>query len=316
MNPIGMYLLGLLLLLLGADSLMRGVAGFARKGGLPAATTGLLLTGLVAAAPQLLVNGYALATGAQALAFGNAIGGNLASLGLALGVAALVNPLRPKLQLLGMQSIAVVAAAFVLLLFGLGGALVAGEGVALLLLFVVVLGAQLRGAKAEGDAVKAELADFAETSTNTGQNFIRLGLGAALLFFGSRWVVQGAPGTGASLGLDPLSTGLTLVALGTVLPSVLLAVMAATNEHPSVAVAQALGACLCNLLLSVGALAIAAPLLGNGALVRIALIATMAIAALLFVLLRQGARVGRREGVLLVCVFLAWMGLAFGHAIS
>jgi cation:H+ antiporter len=316
MTYIGFYLLGLLMLVLGADSLMRGVAGFTRKAGMPATSTGLLLLGLVACAPQLLVTACALASGQQALAFGNAVGGNLASLGLALGVAALVNPLRPKMQLLGFQAIAVVVAAFALLLFGLGGVVGRIEGLVLLLAFVAVLVMQLRGVKAEGDAVKAELTDFAETSTNTTQNLIRLGIGGALLFFGSRLVVQGAPGTGALLGLEPLASGLTLLALGTALPSVLLAVMAATNEQGSVAISQALGACLCNLLLSAGVIALAAPLAGNGAMVRIGLLATMAIAVLLFLRVRQGSTLGRREGGLLVCTFIAWLALVLGGAIS
>jgi cation:H+ antiporter len=316
MTDIGLYLLGLLMLVLGADSLMRSVAGFARKAGLPATSTGLLLLGLVAAAPQLSVTACALATGQQALAFGNAVGGNLASLGLALGVAALVNPLRPKMHLLGLQAIAVVVAAFVLLLFGLGGVVGRIEGALLVIGFIGMLVAQLRAARLESDPVKAELTDFAETSTNTTQNLIRLAIGGALLFFGSRLVVQGAPGTGALLGLDPLASGLTLLALGSALPSVLLAVLAATNEQGSVAIAQALGACLCNLLLSVGAIAIAAPLVGNGAVVRIGLLATMALAALLYLLVRQGNPLGRREGALLACAFIAWLGVVVGGAIS
>lgn len=316
MTDIGLYLLGLLMLVLGADSAMRGVAGFARKAGLPATSTGLLLLGLVASAPQLLVTSCALATGQQTLAFGNAIGGNLASLGLALGVAALVNPLRPKMHLLGFQAIAVVVAAFVLLVFGMGGVVGRIEGTLLVLGFVGVFNAQFRAARLESDPVKAELSDFAETSTNATQNLVRLAIGGALLFFGSRLAVQGVPGTGAWLGLDPLGSGLTLLALGTALPSVLLAVMAASNEQGSVAIAQALGACLCNLLLSAGAIAIAAPLVGNGAMVRIGLLATMTIAVVLYLLLRRGDALGRREGALLVCAFLAWLGAVVGGANS
>jgi len=316
MTAIGIFLLGLLLLLLGADSLLRGVAGFARKAGLSATTTGLLLLGLVGAAPQLVVNGYALATGARELAFGHAIGGNLASLGLVLGIAALVNPLQARMRLLGAQALAVLGAAGLVLLLGLDGSIAAWEGIVLLVAFVALLFAAFGRVQREDDKVRAELADFAETSTNTTQNFIRLGLGGTLLFAGARWIVLGAPGTGQLLGLDALATGLSLVAVGAVLPSILLAVMAASNEQGSVAVAQSLGACLCNLLLSVGALALAAPVPVHAPLLRIALPATMLLAVLLHLLLRQGARIARREGVLLVCAFLAWLGVVIGGAIS
>jgi cation:H+ antiporter len=316
MSAIGTYLLGLLLLLFGGDSLLRGVAGFARTSGLAAATTGMLLLALVAAAPQLGVTAYAISTGALALAFGGAIGGNLASLGLALGVAALVSPLQPRMRALKLLALAAGLAAVVLALFGLGGGIPRWGGGLLVLAFLAMLVAQLRGANSESTAVQAELADFSETSTNTTQNLIRLVLGLALLFFGSRCLVQGAPGTGAMLGLDPLASGLSLVAFASVLPSVLIAGMAASNGQGSVAIGQALGACLCNTLLCVGALALAAPLPANDSRVRIALLATAVIAALLFVLFRKDARIGRREGALLACAFLAWLGVVVGGAFA
>jgi cation:H+ antiporter len=316
MTAIGLFALGLLLLVLGADSLLRGVAGFARAGGLRPTTIGVLLLGPVAAAPQLMVNGYALWSRADALAFGNAIGGSLASLCLALGIAALVAPLQPRMRLLRTQSLAVLAGAVVLLLLGLDGAIARWEGVVLLLAFAAALFKPLREAGGESDAVQAELSDFAETSTGPTQNLIRLGLGAALLFAGSRWLVQGAPAVGQWLGLGAFASGLTLLAVGSVLPAIVLAVLAAVREQGSVAVGQAFGACLCNILLSVGALALARPLLVPRAAVFIALPAIAVLALLLHLLLRQGARVGRREGALLVCAFVAWLAVVVGGTSS
>ena len=316
MTTTASFLLGFVLLLLGADSLLRAVSGLLRGGGLSATSTALLLLGLVAAAPQLSVNAYALTQGAQALAFGHAIGGSLASLGLALGLVALVAPLRAGMRLLAAQAIALLVAAALVLVFCLDGALARWEGGVLLAAYAGWLVFAFRRGALEGAPVQAELAAFAETATGLSQNLVRLAFAAPLLYFGSRWVVLGAPLVGAALGLDPLATGMTLVAAGTALTGIAMAGMAALNGQGSVVLGQVLGACLCNLLLSVGAIALVAAVSGAGGALYIALPATLVLALLLFLLLRGGAQVGRREGALLVCAFLAWLGVVVGGAAS
>ena len=316
MSATATLLLGCLLLVFGADSLLRALAGLARGAGVSATATALLLLAIVASAPQLSVNAYALVQGAPALAFGHAIGGSLGSLGLALGVAALVSPLQPGMRLLALQSLVVLAAAALVLVFGFDGAIAPWEGGVLLAAFVAWLAFSFRRAGQEDAKVQAELADFAETSSNLSQNLIRLVLAAPLLYFGARWVVQGAPAAGAALGLDPLATGMTLVAAGTALPGLVMAAMATAQGQGNAALGQVLGACLCNLLLSIGVLALASPQvpgLPAGAL-RIAMVASLVIALLLHLLLRGKARFGRREGVLLLCAFLAWLGAIVGGA--
>ena len=311
MGEIGLFYLGFVLLLFGADSLLRGAAGVARGAGLSASNTGLLLIGLVAASPQLAVTAYAIAHGSLPLALGHAIGGSLGSLGLALGVAALVSPLVSGMRVLAMQSLAVVAGAALVLVLGLDGKFNAFDGALLLALFFAWIVMLLRSGAKESAAVQAELADSAETSTNAVQNFIRLLLAGALLYFGSRWVVLGAPAAGAMMGLNAFTTGMTLLAAGTALPGLLMASMAAAQGQGNVAIAQILGACACNLLLSVGALALAGPVPAPGWIPFVALPATLVIALLLHFLLRKGLRIGRREGALLVAAFLAWIGAVF-----
>ena len=110
---------------------------------------------------------------------------------------------------------------------------------------------------------------------------------AALLYFGSRWVVQGAPVLGLALGLGPTGTGLTLVAVGTALPKLVLAAMAATRGQGNIVAGQVLGACLFNLLFMLGVMALLRPLPLPASFVSFELPAAMAFALLALSLARR-----------------------------
>jgi cation:H+ antiporter len=314
MSETAMFLLGFLLVLLGADSLMRGAAGLAQGLGMKPASAGLLLVGFVVAIPPLAISGYALARGANELALGNAAGGALANLGLVLGGAALCAPLASSMRLLTPLAIVAVAAAALLFFFAYDGTLARWEGGVLLVAYVLALGFVLRHGREEAAPVQAELAELAETSTNVSQNLVRLLMAAAFLFFGSRWVVQGAPAVATLLGIDALATGLSIVAAGAALPALARAIVSALGSHANVVLALVLGGCLCNLLLLAGLVAIAQPLSFDPAPMRVVLPAVGVMAALLHLLLRKGARIWRREGVLLAVAFLAFAAVEIARA--
>lgn len=316
MSMLAMFLLGLLLLLFGADSLVRGAAGLGQRLGLSPFASGLLLVGFVASIPDLAVNAFAFATGAPGLALGNVLGGNVVNLGLVLGVAALLSPLQLGMRLLAGHALFVLLAAGLVLMFGIDGRLARWEGGLLFSAWFACLAFLLLRGRDEGAPVQAQVVEFAETSTNPVQNLIRLGFAGALLYFGSRWTVQGASGLGQSLGMDAISTGLTLVAVGTVAPKLLIAGMAAARGQGNVVVAFVLGACLFNLLFVLGAMALAQPTVLPTTLLRVELSVTMGFALLLYFLLGGGLRLGRGHAAGLLLAFSAWLAYALSAALG
>lgn len=316
MPALAMFLLGLLLLLLGTDSLLRGVAGLGQRFGLSPFVAGLLLIGFAGSIPDLAVNSLALATGAGELALGNAIGGSIACLGLVLGVAALATPLQLGMRLLAGHSLFVLVAAGLVLMFGLDGVLARWEGGVLFAAFFACLAFLFMRGRQEAAPVQAEIVDFAETSKIPLQNLIRLGFAGALLYFGSRWVVQGAPVLGATLGLDATGTGLVLVAVGTALPKLVLAALAATRGQGNIVAAQVLGACLFNLLFMLGAMALVQPVALPVSLLRVELSVTMGLALLLFFRLAGGLQLGRGHAAVLLLAFAAWLGFTLVAALA
>ncbi len=307
MTSIGMLLVGLLFIVLGADSLLKGASGLGQRLGLSPFAAGLFLIAFATSVPELAVNATAVYAGASDLALGNAIGSNIVNIGLTLGLAALVAPLAIGMRLVAAELVFVLVASGMVLLFGLDGVIARWEGGVLMAAFAAFVAFVFTRGRQEAPAVQKELAEYAATATGTTQNLIRIGIAAALLFFGSRWVVQGAPVVGLALGLGTMMTGLTLVAIGTALPEIVVAGLAARNGQGNVVAGQVLGSCLFNLLFIVGGMALASPLAIPASFPRLELPAAMAFVLLLYPVLGGDLRIGRREGMLLLAGFVVWL---------
>jgi len=307
MPPIAQFLLGLLLLLLGGDSLLRGAAGLSQRLGLSPFATGLLLVSFATSLPELVVNAWAVQQGASDLALGNAVGSNIVNIGLTLGLAALVAPVAASMRLLAGEVVFVLVATGMVLLFGLDGAIARWEGALLLAGFVAALAYVFSRGRREAPEVRKEIQEFAETSTGLAQNLVRVAIAAALLWFGGRWVVQGAPALGLLLGLGTMMTGLTLVAIGTALPEIVLAILAAKGRQGNIVLGHVLGASLFNLLVVVGGMAVLRPLAIPASFVQFELPAAMAFALVLVPILGGDLRASRREGAVLLAGFAAWL---------
>lgn len=307
LDELGFFALGLLLLTLGGDSLIKGASGLAQRLGLSPFASGLLLVAFGTSLPELAVNARAVYVGEGELALGNAVGSNLVNLGLTLGVAALAAPLLLSMRLLAANVAVVIAASLLVLLFALDGALARWEGAVLLLGFVAfVVFAIVRGRREEA-GVQAELADFAATRDGLGLNLLRFAVAALALYYGARYVVAAAPLLGAALGFGPLLSGLTLVAIGTALPEIAAAIAAARRGQGNVVAGHALGASVFNLLLIVGGMAALRPLALPESFVRLELPAAIAFALALYPMLRGDLTISRREGGILVVLFVVWL---------
>lgn len=309
MSSFGLFVLGLFLLLLGGDSALRAVAGLAQKFGVSPFRTGLLLMAAATSLPTLVLAGYAQAAGQPGLALGSAWGAGVASLGLGLGVAALIAPLAVSMRSFSLQWVFIVAACGLLLLFGSDGRFATWEGAVLLLAFVLAQALVFQQAAKEAAPVQGEIAKFAVTSTMLVQNLVRLAFAAGLLYFGSRLLVTAAPQVGLALGVNPMLLGLALAAFGGALPQLASVLMSSLNGMAHVVVSQALGVCLFNLLFVTGALALQGEMstpLGPGSF---APAAAMAFALALFPLSAGRASISRRFGLGLVLAFGLWLVL-------
>lgn len=196
----GYFALGLVLLALGGDSIVKGASGLAQRIGASPFVAGLLLIAFGTSLPELAVNARAAWVGAQELALGNAVGSNIVNLGLTLGVAALAAPVLVRLRVLSPLLVFLALASLGLIVFGLDGVVSRVEGGMLLLGFVAALAFLLARAPREAQAVRTDVEAFASTRTVLWLNLLRFAVAAALLYFGARYVVQAAPVIGEDGG--------------------------------------------------------------------------------------------------------------------
>ena len=330
LTAIGLFVLGLVLLALGGDSIVRGAAGLAQRFGLSPFATGLVLVAFATSLPELAVNLVAILHGQGELALGNAIGSNVANIGLTLGAAALAAPIAVRWRVLGPLQLVLVIGTIAVLALGADGTLSRLEGVFLLLGFVAVFFFALARSRRETAEVHEQIAQYAQTSTMLGLNTVRFLIGATLAWIGSTLVVggagvhlfgmdlseSGAAVIGRTLGLSPVLTGLFPVAIGTALPEVAAAIAAARRGQGDMVMGHVLGASVFNLLVVVGgmaaygALALPMTLMGPSHFalpLGYELLGALAFALMLYPLLRGDMRVSKGEGAFLLVAYGAWI---------
>jgi cation:H+ antiporter len=303
----GLFFCGLLLLLLGGDSAVKGIAGLSQRLGLSGFKTGVLMMLFATSIPELAVNAYAIFSGHSEIALGNAIGSNIVNIGLTLALAAIAAPMLLSMRSLALQIVFVLVATGGVLLLGLDGGLQRWEGMLLVVAYVLAVLVMMQKANRETAEVQKELADVFETNTSLTMNALRIALGAAILFFGAKLVIDAAPVIGFSLGFGPLLTGLTVVAIGTALPEVVMAILAARSGKANLVAGLVMGACLFNLLFIIGGMAMIKPVILPMSFVGFELPAAMAFTLALYPIMGGDLRINRNEGLILFVLFLAWL---------
>ena len=308
LEAVGLFVLGLVLLALGGDSIVKGAAGLAQRFGASPFVAGLALVAFGTSLPELAVNLQAVVRGEQGLALGNAVGSNVVNFGLTLGIAAFAAPLLVRWRSLAPLLLVLILGTAAVIVLGLDGVLSRAEGAGLVVVFVAVVAYAMARTRREAPELQDAIAAFARTRTELGLNLLRFAIAAVLLYYGSKFVVGAAPQLGASMGLTPLLTGLLPVAIGTALPEAAAAIAAARRGQGDIVVGHVIGSSLFNLLIVIGGMAAWNAVALPASFVRFELPAAIAFALMLYPMLRGDLRVSKGEGAVLLVALLAWIG--------
>ena len=242
-----MILVGFIILIWSADLFVAGAASIAENMGLSPVIIGLTIVSLGTSAPEILVSLTAALSGAGELAIGNAIGSNIANIGLVLGVTVLVAPLlvHPSCMRVEIPTLLIVTLGAGLLL--LDGDLTALDGSLMLaaLLFILI---QMIRSQSKDKTLLEEAGEEPMPSLRPLRAWLTFFFGLGLLIASSRLLVWGATDIAEQLGVSQLVIGLTIVAVGTSLPELAATIASALRGHTEIAVGNVIGSNLFNLL--------------------------------------------------------------------
>ncbi|MFP4126292.1 MAG: calcium/sodium antiporter [Alphaproteobacteria bacterium] len=304
---------GLVLLLGGGEALVRGAVAVAHRLGVSPVVAGLVLVGFGTSSPELVTSLTAALSGAPAIAVGNVVGSNICNILLILGVTALLFPVdidRRAFARDGTMLALATAAGIGVALMGVVPRAVGLALVAAVVAYVVYTYRQERRVHSPAEAVYSEEAALL-TSPSLG---LWGGLAMALagliaVVVGADLLVDAATTLARAAGVSEAVIGLTIVALGTSLPELATAVMAGLKKQPEVAFGNVVGSNIFNILFILGTTATVQPIAVPAEIVRFDIWVMLAATAAMFLVVRTGFRVTRREGVALLLGYAAYIGV-------
>ncbi len=305
-----LLVVGLVLLALAGDALVRGSVRIAEQMRIPPIIVGLTIVAFGTSAPELMVSLEAALKGAPGLAIGNVIGSNIANTTLVLGLPAVLVPLsmaergvRNSLFFMIGISLVFIIMAQDLDIDRLNGVLLVGLLVSYLLYSALVV---RRGRQAEADVPTEKPVGLVLAIV-----LVIVGLGG--LAYGGKLTTDGALGIAATFGLAESTIGLTIVALGTSLPELAASLAAAFHKQAGVAVGNIIGSNIFNMLGILGLTSLVVPLDVDPELIHTDIWVMLATSALLLVLASSSHRIGRFTGLVLTLIYIGYTILAISH---
>ncbi|NOZ58061.1 MAG: calcium/sodium antiporter [Euryarchaeota archaeon] len=290
-----------------SDYFTEGAARIARRLGVSRFIVGAVVIGFGTSSPELFSSVYASLREAGGVAIGNVIGSNIANIGLILGSAAFIRPavIRQKVEYLNATACLLLSLLAAVLILA-GGGVSRTDGALLLLVFAAYI---YYSVKNPNNAVYAR-----DTGEDAGRAVLHLVFGLAGVLAGSVLLVNSAVAIARALGVPESVIGLTLVAFGTSVPELAVSLVAAKKGYYTMVVGNVVGSNIFNILLVLGAAALAAPIAADAAIAQRSTPAMLAITAAMLLFMRTGWRVSRGEGLLLLLFYIAFIAASFGTA--
>lgn len=312
---IALFVLGLALLIVGAEGLVRSASRMALGLGISPLVVGLTVVAFGTSAPELAVSiQSALAgPGGADVALGNVVGSNIANVLLILGISAAITPLVVQQQLIRLDVPLMIGVSILVFLMAIDGVISRIDGLILFSGIVMYTIFAIRQSRNENAEVQQEYS--AEFDTDRPQsvgdwikNILMLIGGLALLVLGARWLVDGAISFARMFGVSELVIGLTIVAVGTSLPEIATSIVAAIRGERDIAVGNVVGSNIFNLLSVLGLTSLVAPAGVNvaPAALNFDLPVMIAVAVACLPIFFTGRLIARWEGWLFLGYYVAY----------
>lgn len=318
------FLIGLVLIIVGADKLTDGASAVARKFNVSTLIIGLTIVAFGTSMPEFVVSTFSAMKGSNEIAIGNVIGSNLFNVFAIVGLIAVVSPLYCQRQVfrrdIPFNVIVSILLLALLWCFDLDAKVLNRmEGVALLLVFIGYLWITIRTAinqsrKKIGDAEEEKPTDSSNKNPiKMWVAILMIMLGLAALILGGDQLVDGASGIALKLGVSQSVIGLTIVAIGTSLPELATSVVAARKGDNDMAIGNVVGSNIFNILFILGVSSTIAPIsIGNIGVVDFIAFFASSFLLWLFCVNSKRLRINRFEGIfMLLCIITYYVYVVY-----
>ncbi|MCK9487413.1 MAG: calcium/sodium antiporter [Dehalococcoidia bacterium] len=315
-----LFFAGLVLLVIGAEALVRGASSIATAAGISPLVVGLTVVAFGTSAPEMAVSVSSAIGGNPNVAIGNVVGSNILNVLFILGLSAAIVPLAVSRQLIRLDVPLMIGVSVLLIVLGLDGSIGRLDGAILFTGILAYTGwtiiSSRRASKAMAEAIEGEFAPRASSSLAIFKHVALVLGGLGLLVLGSEWFVDGATEFAEALGVSDLVIGLTLVAAGTSMPELATSVVASIRGARDIAVGNVVGSNIFNILAVLGLTGLVAD--GGVAVADSALRVDMPIMLIVAVICLPsfftGRMITRREGLAFIALYVAYVFYLFINA--
>lgn len=248
-------LLGIVFLYLGSEWLVDGAKRLAVRLGIAPFVIGLTVLAFGSSAPECVTS--IVSRGTPSIIIGNVIGSNIANVGLAIGLAALINPITAKFTSMIFEVLAMLFSSALITVFAAFGAITMWEGILLIAMLLAFIFIVYRLKVNDKEGQEAYTSDVGEDEKEGFFNsliwfVIKIAVGLVVLYYGAEFFVNGATDLARIIGVSELFIGLIVVAIGTSLPELCICLMAAYRKENDLAVSNIVGSNIFNALFVLG----------------------------------------------------------------
>lgn len=307
-------IVGLTLLVVGGEFLVRSSVGLSFKLNLSKMVIGLTVVSFATSAPELLVSVQAALDGSPDIALGNVIGSNIANIGLVLGITAVISALAIDRDFYRFNwPVMMLFSVALYFLLSNDGKLTALEGAGLLVGLIIYLFFLIKRARASREVAVEDVNDKL-SETSYFKIFMWLVIGGAALYFGSEWLVFGAKDLAASVGISEYAISVTVIAIGTSVPELAASVIAALKKEKALSLGNLIGSNIFNIASVLGITSLVQTInVSDQAILGTNIFWMIGFAAILLPLafLPRRLVISRVKGLVLVIAYLIFIGLTF-----
>jgi cation:H+ antiporter len=316
MEQVIFFILGVAAVYIGANLLVLGAAKFSKSIGVSPLIIGLTIVGIGTSLPETVVGIISGIKKVSEVSFGNIIGANIYDLCVIIGVSSLIRPLVVENAKLLFRELRWMTFSFlVLLLFCSDGEINAINGILLIFLQIIYLYYCYSSAKKErqeAELLEKETAEFIAVHNKRKPilYFSQLVAGLTIIIFGGEILVRAAIEIATMLNVKKEFIGMTILSFGTALPEFTTSVVATIKKEFSLAIGNVIGTVIYNTLAIIGIVSILSPIEVSSAFFFYRMPALVIVSVLLFFISNSGSKISRKEGFVLVCMYLLFLTIS------